>query len=194
MNCYITLNRLLLLGQSSNAITYHRKLNVLGSVMNSQSEVQSTFKEKVSLLQKHDEHLLGEKFRNHIADIIKFVTQTKEIFTEYKKHFLLSHSHVPRKAKGQNIFLTKYGSKKFHNGTQQQQQSHTYYEQTGSQQQRHGRYNCSTANLQQASESRKTNSVGIKKGSSIDKKIILVKKYRRRSIGRTIETFCRILV
>ena len=35
--------------------------------------------------------------------------------------------------------------------------------------------------------------MGIKKGSPIDKKIILVKKYSRRSIGRKIETFCRSL-
>ena len=41
----------LLLEQSGNAITYHRRLNVLGSVMNSQYQVKSMFKEKVSLLQ-----------------------------------------------------------------------------------------------------------------------------------------------
>ena len=40
----------LLLGQSSNAITYHRRLNVVGNVMNSQYQVKSTLKEKVSLL------------------------------------------------------------------------------------------------------------------------------------------------
>ena len=32
--------------------------------------------------------------------------------------------------------------------------------------------------------------MGIKKDSPIDKKIILVKKYSSRSIGRKIETFC----
>ena len=37
------------------------------------------------------------------------------------------------------------------------------------------------------------NSVGIKKGSPIDKKIILIKKYSRRSIRRKIETLCRSL-
>ena len=37
------------------------------------------------------------------------------------------------------------------------------------------------------------NSVGIKKGSPIDKNIILVKKYSRCSISRKIETFCRSL-
>ena len=40
-------------------------------------------------------------------------------------------------------------------------------------------------------KSRKNNSVGTKKGSPIDKKIILVKKYFRCTISRKIETFCR---
>ena len=138
----------LLLGQSSNAITYHRRLNVLGSVMNSQYQVKSMLKEKASLLQKHDEYLFGKKFRNHIADTIKSKKQTKEIFIEHKKPFSFSPSHAPRKCEGQKFFLTKTGSKKFHNGNQQQQQQrHTYYGQTGSQQQRYGRCNYSTANL-----------------------------------------------
>ena len=183
----------LLLGQSSNAITYHRRLNVLGSVMNSQYQVKSMLKEKASLLQKHDEYLFGKKFRNHIADTIKSKKQTKEIFIEHKKPFSFSPSHAPRKCEGQKFFLTKTGSKKFHNGNQQQQQQrHTYYGQTGSQQQRYGRCNYSTANLlQHGFKSRITNSVGIKKGSPINKKIILVNKYSRRSISRKIETFCR---
>ena len=50
----------LLLGQSSNAITYHRRLNVLGSVMNSQYQVKSMFKEKASLLLKHDDYILAK--------------------------------------------------------------------------------------------------------------------------------------
>ena len=40
-----------LLGQSSKAITYHTRLNVFGSVMNSQYQVKSMLKEKVSLIQ-----------------------------------------------------------------------------------------------------------------------------------------------
>ena len=97
----------LLLGQSSNAITYHRRLNVSGSVMNSQYQVKSMLKEKASLLQKHDEYLFGKKFRNHIADTIKSKKQTKEIFIEHKKPFLFSPSHAPRKCEGQKFFLTK---------------------------------------------------------------------------------------
>ena len=133
-------------------------------------------KEKASLLQKHGENLLGKKLKNHIADNIKSTTQT----------FSLSHSLAPRKSEEQKFFLTKAGSKKFHNDNQQPTK-------TGSQQQRYGRYNCSPANLQQGFESRKTNSVGIKKGPPNDKKTILIKKYPRCSISETIETFCRRL-
>ena len=68
----------LLLGQNSNAITYHKILNVLGSVMNSQYQVKSMLKEKASLLQKHDEYLFRKEFRNHIADTIKSKKQTKK--------------------------------------------------------------------------------------------------------------------
>ena len=59
----------LLLKQSSNAITYHRRLNVLGSVMNSQYQVKSLLKEKASLPQKHDKYLFGKIFRNHIGRV-----------------------------------------------------------------------------------------------------------------------------
>ena len=130
----------LLLRQSSNAITYHRRLNVLGTVMNFQYQVKSMLKENASLLQKHDEYLFGKKFRNHIADTIKSTKQTKEILIKYKKLFSFSYSHAPRKCEGQKkVFLKKAGSKKFHNDNQQQQQQrHTYYEQTVSQQQRYG--------------------------------------------------------
>ena len=98
---------LLLLGQSSNVITYHKRLNVLGSVMNSQNQLKSTLKEKTLLLQKHDEYLFGKKFRNHIADTIKSKKQTNEIFIERKKPFSFSPLHAPRKCEGQKFFLTK---------------------------------------------------------------------------------------
>ena len=96
---------------------------------------------------------------------------------------------------GAKVFSHKNRIEKFYNGNQQlQQQRHIYYGQTESQQQRFGRYNYSTTNLlQYRFKSIKTNSVGIQKGSPIDKKIILFKKYSRRSISRKIETFCRSL-
>ena len=72
----------LLLGQSSNAITYHRRLNVLGCIMNSLYQVKTMLKEKAALLQKHDSEMFGKKFRNHIADTTKSKRETREIFTE----------------------------------------------------------------------------------------------------------------
>ena len=80
---------LLLLGQSNNAITCYKRLNLLGNILNSQYQVKSMIKEKASLMQKHDEHLFG-----HITDTIKSKKQTKEIFIEHKKTFHLAlHTH-----------------------------------------------------------------------------------------------------
>ena len=91
----------LLLGQSSNAITHHRRLIVLGSVANSQYQVRSVLKEKASLLQKHDEYLFGKKFRNHVADTIKSKKQTKEFLIEHKKPFSFTRFFI------RNIFIRK---------------------------------------------------------------------------------------
>ena len=52
----------LLLGQSSSAIIYHRKLNVLGECYEFPISSQINVKKKALLLQKHDKHLIGKKF------------------------------------------------------------------------------------------------------------------------------------
>ena len=88
----------LLLGQSSNAIAHHRRLNVLGCIMNSQYQVKTMLKEKAALLQKHDSELFGKKFWNHIADTIKSKRKTREIFTGSKKPFPWSPSYPPRRS------------------------------------------------------------------------------------------------
>ena len=90
---------ILLLGQSSNAITYHRRLNVLRCIMNSQYQVKTMLKEKTALLQKHGSELFGKKFRNHIADTMKSKRETREIFTDSKKPFPWSPSYPPRRVK-----------------------------------------------------------------------------------------------
>ena len=82
----------LLLGQSSNAITYYRRLKVLGYIMNSQYQVKTMLKEKSALLQEHDSDLFGKKFRCHIADTIKSKRETREIFTESRTSFPWSPS------------------------------------------------------------------------------------------------------
>ena len=136
----------LLLGQSSNAITYHRRLNVLGCIMNSQYQVKTMLKEKAALLQKHDSELFGKKFRNHIADTIKSKRETREILTDSKKPFPWSPSYPPRRSEGQKVFLTMGGESnygKFNNG------SSKFRQQTQTSQQRYGKYTFFKENLLQ---------------------------------------------
>ena len=168
-------------------------LNVLRSVMNSQYEIKSMIKEKASLLQKHDEYLFLKKLRKHIADNIKSKKQTKEIFIEHKKPFSFSPSHALRKCEGQKFFLTKAGSKisiMITNNNNSNVIPTT---------DRQGVSNRDMVGITTPKQTffsmdlnpeKKNNSVGITKGSSIDKKIILIIKYSRRSISRKIEIFC----
>ena len=110
----------LLLGQSSNTITNHRRLNVLGCIMNLQYQVKTVLKEKVALLQKHDSELFGKKFRDHHADTIKSKRETNEISADSKKLFPWISSYPPRRSEGQKDFLTKGGGSnygKFNNGS-----------------------------------------------------------------------------
>ena len=56
-------------------------------------------------------------------------------FLYKQKTLFIQHLTRPRKCEEQIFFLTKSGSKKFHNGKQQQQQRHIFSVETGSQQQ-----------------------------------------------------------
>ena len=175
----------LLLGQSSNAITYHRRLNV----MNSQYQVKTMLKEKAALLQKHDSELFGKKFRNHIADTIKSKRETREIFTESRKPFPWSPSYPPRRNEGQKVFLTKGGGskyRKFNNG------SCKFRQQTQTSQQRHGKCTFFKQNLlQHEFSSRNKLKMGTRKCSPIDKKVVLHKQSSKRSNSRKTKTFLK---
>ena len=179
----------LLLGQSSNAITYHRRLNVLGCIMNSQYQVKTMLKEKAALLQKHDSELFGKKFRNHIADTIKSKRETREIFTDSKKPFPWSPSYPPRRSEGQKVFLTKGGGSnygKFNNG------SSKFRQQTQTSQQRYGKCTFFKQNLlQHEFSSRNKLKMGIRKCSPIDKKVVLHKQSSKRSNSRKTKTFLK---
>ena len=77
-------------------MTYHRRYNVLLSIMNTPPEVKSVLKEKASLLQKHDSNLFRKKFRAHITETVKARNKTREVFSEVsskKKPFSKSPSH-----------------------------------------------------------------------------------------------------
>ena len=173
----------LLLGQSSNAITYHRRLNVLEYTMNSQYQVKTMLKEKAALLQKHDSKLFGKKFRNLIADTIKSKRETREIVTDSKKSFPWSSSYPPRRTEGQKVFLTKGGGSnygKFNHGCSRISQ------------QIYGKCKFFKQNfLQHEFSSRNKLKMGIRKCSPIHKKVVLHKRSSKRSNSRKTKTFLK---
>ena len=50
----------LILGQSSNTVTQHRRYNLLNNLMGSSNQAKEVLREKKDLLQKHDGNLLGK--------------------------------------------------------------------------------------------------------------------------------------
>ena len=177
----------LLLGQSSNAITYHRRLNVLGCIMNSQYQVKTMLKEKASFLQKHDSELFGKKFRNHNADTVK--SREKQKYSDSKKSFPWSPSYPLRRSEGQKVFLTKGGGSnygKFNNG------SSKFRQQTQTSQQRYGKCTFFKQNLlQHEFSSRNKLKMGVRKCSPIDKKVDLHKQSSKSSNSRKTKTFLK---
>ena len=182
----------LLLGQSSNAITYHRWLNILGCIINSQYQEKTMLKEKIALLQKPDGELFEKKFRNHIADTIKSKRKTREIFTDSKKLFSWSPSYPPRRSEGQKIFLTKGGGSNYgkcNNG------SSKFRQQTQTSQQRYGygKYTFFKQNLlQHEFSSRNKLKLGIRKCWPTDKKAVLLKRSSKHSNSKKTKTFLKV--
>ena len=84
----------LLIGQCNNTITYERRKNVLlGVTGTSSSKVASMLKEKTAFLQKHDQALIGDNFRDHPTESLKAKKQSIEAIgkvsksTNRKRHF-----------------------------------------------------------------------------------------------------------
>ena len=76
----------LLIGQCNNTITYERRKNVLlGVTGTSSSQLASMVKEKAAFLQKHDEALFGNDFRDHLTESLKAKKQSIEAITEISK-------------------------------------------------------------------------------------------------------------
>ena len=77
----------LLVGQSSNTVSYHRRYNIPNSWMRNTSQAKKLLKEKAELLQKHGTNLFGKKFRKHIVELTKSKKTTIDAFSGQKpKH------------------------------------------------------------------------------------------------------------
>ena len=74
----------LMVGQSSNTVTYHKKYNLLNNLMGPLNQAKEALRENKDLSQKHDKNLLGKKFRNHIVEVTKTRKTTTAAFSAAK--------------------------------------------------------------------------------------------------------------
>ena len=118
----------LLIGQQSNLITYHRRMNVMNNLMNP-AEVKSMLKEKASLLQQDDKNLFGKQFREHLTETIKAKKQSKEIFCELsteKKRNSMPFRNGPSVNGGRNVYFPKFRNNRGTNKTTTNRQTENY--------------------------------------------------------------------
>ena len=69
----------LLVGQTNNTISYHRRLSALAGAMKSSSQAKSMIKDKSMLFENPGKELLGKDFDNQITDTAKAQKQSKEL-------------------------------------------------------------------------------------------------------------------
>lgn len=60
---------IVLLGQCSNTLLYHRRFSLSSELFPSMSHTKELLLEKLTLLQKHDSELFGKKFRERFIEI-----------------------------------------------------------------------------------------------------------------------------
>ena len=60
---------IVLLGQCSNTLLYHRRFSLLSELFPSMSHTKELLLEKLTLLQKHDSELFGKKFRERFIEV-----------------------------------------------------------------------------------------------------------------------------
>ena len=71
---------ILIVGKSSNTVTYHRRYNLLNNLMGSSNQAKEGLRGKKDLLQKHDGNLLRKKFRNYVVEVTKTRKAIIEVF------------------------------------------------------------------------------------------------------------------
>ena len=69
----------LLVGQTNNTISYHRRLSAMAGAMKSSSQAKSAIKGKSALLENPGKKLFGKDFQDQITDTVKAQKQPKEL-------------------------------------------------------------------------------------------------------------------
>ena len=75
----------LLLGQTFQASTYHRRFNSLSDMVKDNRKIKYTLKEKGDLLQNEHKKLFGEKFQTYITDTVKLRQTSEELLRDMNK-------------------------------------------------------------------------------------------------------------
>ena len=70
---------MLLVGQTDNTISYHRRFSELAGDIESSSQAKSMIKDKSALLENSGKELFGKDFRDQITDTEKAQKQSKEL-------------------------------------------------------------------------------------------------------------------
>ena len=76
---------ILLLGQATSSMTYHRRYNILSALNCASQQSKEMLREKADLLQQQDKNLLGKKFREHLISSAKSKKQTIKLFCDKGK-------------------------------------------------------------------------------------------------------------
>ena len=74
----------LMVGQSSDTVTYNRQYKLLNNLMGFSNKANEALTEKKDFLQKHDGNVVGKKFKNHFAEVTKRRKTTIETFSAEK--------------------------------------------------------------------------------------------------------------
>ena len=95
----------LLLGQTSDYITYFRRYNILAALNCPKQQSKETLREEEDFLLRHDRNLFGKKFSEHLMASAKLKKQAIEIFAEKgkkkQKPFRNTASEGPRRSSGE---------------------------------------------------------------------------------------------
>ena len=178
----------LLMGQTSNYVTYFRTCNILAALNCPAQQSKEMWREEADLLQRHDRNLFGKKFTEHLVASAISKKKAIEIFAEKdkkQKPFRNGPSEAPRRSSGgqhSKFFIDKrYGK------SRQKIFDSNYHPAAGRSSGFQGK-NEHKGNLQHVFSSYNSNRRS-EECSSMGKKLVLCKKSSKLATSRKVKIF-----
>ena len=95
---------ILLRGQATNAMTYHRRYNIFSTLNCAPRQSKEMLREEADLLPQQDKNLFGKSFREHVIMSTKSKKPTIKFFCDKSKKkqtsFQYGSSETPRRNSG----------------------------------------------------------------------------------------------